>query len=526
MSIDRDSRAIGAFRQTYQAVVDRTPVARDLEELRLPLLARKAGSGKTEPRRWIAVFAALAGAATVLIAVGGVALMLRGGDAPPGGTPPVSVAGPFVVLDDPASVLGPGARVTFKESMTSDPASPGTNVEMRLWARDDENRFAGAIALLEGDPEDDLIDIAGIFDGRRTVEYDGLSFVLGEVSSSGGPIGLEWTSEEGHRRYLLIARGFTRDEVLDMAAITARQGGDETGAIPDGLNLTYEGGSELLSPPPGTIMRDLVYGSERGTVQIVSFEGWMATERGLLLLAGETRRVDINGRPGWLMALPNWGVVWTDGDDVTYVVESGELTPDQVVEAARGVRPVSATAWDAIVAQPIEDPGAASQPTASSFLAVTEPSAAASGNGWAVLVQLVEKTEGSPAAGNRGLCTWLEREGLPRIDFGCGFDAIGNPGYWPPFATPDGVVLIGTLPPEAATVRIDIEGQEPIELAPIRLGAESPLTLFAVELPANGDIATITIYDSAGNQLDADPQNERLHMRIPLEPEPERGTGG
>lgn len=523
MDTDRYSREIAAFRQTYQAVVDRTPVARDLEELTLASVSGELNSAGVRPVRRNAAFAAVAGALATLVVLGGVTLMFRAGVVSPPGADLPSVSGPFVVLDDPASVLGPDARVTSKESMGVDPGVTNPDIQMRLWTRNSENELAEAIAVLEGDGADELIYKFGTFSEIRTVEYDGFSFDLGEAASPGGPIGLEWTDDTRHRRYLIVGQGFTLSELLDVAAITARQGGDVTEAIPNGLTLAYEG-PQTLFPPPEAIVRDLVYQSEAGTVQIVSMEAFAITETSMFLQLGEARRVDINDRPGLLSMVDasTWGVIWTDGDDVTYFVTSAELTPDEVVEAARRVRSVSATRWEAIVAQPFEGPDTEDQPTADSFLPVTEPTTAATGNGWSVFVQVVEKTPGNPTAGNRGVCAWLERAGRSMIDLGCDFNTSGDAGYWPPFATPDGVVLIGMVPTETATVRIDVDNQTPIELSPMRLGAELFLSPFAVELPASGETATITIYDRAGRQLDADPQNGRLAIRMILEPESEQ----
>ncbi len=520
MDIDRNSREIAVFRQTYQTVIDRTPVARDLEELTLTSVSGEPNSAGVRPVRRNAAFAAVAGALATLVVLGGVTLMLRTGVVSPPGADLPSVSGPFVVLDDPASVLGPDARITSKESMPIDPGASDPIIRMRLWTRTGEAGITEAIALLEGDAADELIYKFGMFSEIRNVEYDGFSFDLGEAASPGGPIGLEWTDDVSHRRYFMVGQGFTRDELLDVAAITARRSGDAAGAIPDGLSPTYEG-PQTLFPSPETIARVVVYQGEAGTVEIVSYEGFVITEPDMFLQWGEARRVDINDRPGLLAMVDalTWGVIWTDGDDVTYIVTSAALTPDEVVQAARRVRSVGATRWEAIGAQPFEGSDTETQPTAGSFLPVAEPVTVASGNGWSVFGQVVEKTAGDSTAGNRGDCTWLERVDRPMIDFGCDFDPGDDAGYWPPFATTDGVVLIGEVSTETATVRIDLENRGPIELSPVRLGAESSHSLFAVEVPASGGTATITIYDSTGRQLDADLQNERLDLRMILEPE-------
>jgi hypothetical protein len=520
MDIDRNSREIAAFRQTYQTVVDRTPVARDLEELTLTSVSGGPNSARVRPARRNAVFAAVAGALATLVVLGGVTLMFRSGGASPPGADLPSVSGPFIVLDDPASVLGPDARITSKESMAIAPGASNPVIRMQSWTRTGENGITEAIALLEGDAADELIYKFGAFSEIRNVEYGGFSFDLGEAASPAGPIGVEWTDDVSHRRYFMVGQGFTRDELLDFAAITARRSGDASEAIPDGLNPIYEG-PQTLFPSPETIARVLVYQGEAGTVEIVSYEGFAITEPDMFLQWGEARGVDINDRPGVLAMVDTltWGVIWTDGDDVTYFVTSAALTPDEVVEAARRVRSVTATRWEAIGAQPFEGPGTENQPTAASFLPVSERVTVASGNGWSVFGQVVEKKAGNPTAGNRGDCAWLERAGRSMIDFGCGFIPGGDVEFWPPFATTDGVVLIGEVSIETVTVRIDLENQGPIELSPVRLGAESSLALVAVELPASGETATITFYDSTGRQIDADPHNERLDLRIILEPE-------
>lgn len=518
MSINRSTREAAAFRGVYQAIVDRTPVADDLEDIRVRGLGSVVATGRWRSRGWVA---ALAGAVTVAVAVGGVALLTRTSTTLSDGADAPSVAGPYVVMEDPSLVLGPDVRVTFKETGGVDAELPYSEVQMRLWTREEAAGFTQAVTLLEGGTDAELMVVAGLVGiPGPTIEHEGRQFLLVEAEERSfftESIALQWDDEIRGTRNLVITQGFTREEALAMAGMIADHGDVPTGAIPEGLGLEYEG-PQVLTPPPGSVFRELVYNSDVGNVQVVSVEGWVLLEAGSLLRSSDARRVEVGDQVGVLSQLDflEWVVAWTDEDNVTYVVQTRELTPDQTITAARQVRSVSQADWDTIAVEP--DSGVEDQPTASSFSAITEPSVVASGNGWEVFGQVVEKAKGRTTAGNRGVCAWLERDTKTMIDLGCDFNTTGHPGYWPTFSTPDGVVMIASMPLEASTVRLEINTQEPIETATTQLGNASTSALFVLELPRNTGTAVITIYDADGNQLDADPQNDRLHLNMPLEP--------
>ncbi len=520
MSIDRSTTEAAAFRDVYQAVVDRTPVAADLEDIQVWGLASEVAVSNWTSRGWIA---ALVGAVAVAVAVGGVALLTRTGTAPSTVADTPSVTGPFVVMEDPSSVLGSDVRVTFKETGGVDAELPFSDVQMRLWAREEAAGFTQAVTLLEGDPDADLIVVAGLVGiPGPTIEYEGRQFLLVEAEEGSffnESVALQWDDDLRVTRSLLVTQGFTREEALAMAGVIADQGDVSAGAIPDGLDLEYEG-PQVLTPPPGSIFRELVYNSDVGNIQVVAVEGWVLPEAGSLLRSSDARRVEVGDSVGVLSQIDfiEWVVVWTDDDSVTYVVQTRELTPDQSIAAARQVRSVSQDEWDAIAVEPTAPTDTEDQPTANSFSAVTEPSVVASGNGWTVSGQVVEKTQGRTSPGNRGVCAWLERDTKTMIDLGCDFNTTGHPGYWPTFSTPDGVVMIASMPIEASTVRIEIDTQEPIEAVTTRFGNASTSALFVLEFPLKNGTALITIYDDDGNQLDADPQNDRLDLNMPLEP--------
>lgn len=122
------------------------------------------------------------------------------------------------------------------------------------------------------------------------------------------------------------------------------------------------------------------------------------------------------------------------------------------------------------------------------------------------------------AIGNRGTCAWLVRDGKSMIDLGCGFETLDEAGFWPAFSTVDGIVMIGTMPLEVSTVRIEVERQEPYEVTPLQLGDEAPTSLFVLELPVQGGTALVSIYDAAGNQLDIDLQSPGLDLNLPIGP--------
>lgn len=519
MSIDRTTVEATAFRQVYQAVVDRTPMAADLEEIRTQSLAPGISARGSQSRRWTA---ALAGAAVVAVAVGAVSLLPRSGATSPPFAGAPSVTGPYVAIDDPSLVLGSDVEVTFKDSIEADPYPKFDDVTMRLWVREEASGLAQAITVLEGDAESELMILADIAGERLDVEQEGVAFVLVETSEPiffSDTVAVEWTDKDQGSRYLLLAQGISRKETLDIASTMARQGGSESAAIPEGLSLEYTG-PQMLIPPPGAVMYELVYSSAIGKVELMAIDGWVVPEVGSLLRWSEASRVIVDEGTAVLMSMDigTWGVIWTDNSSTTYVVEADGLTPEQTLAVARQVRSISQPEWEAIAVAVPSDEGAEDVPTASSFLAVSDSSAVASGNGWTVFAQVVEKARGRTAPGNRGSCVWLEREGKTMIDLGCGFEVLDEAGFWPAFSTVDGIVMIGSMPTEVATVRVEIDGQEPYEVTPIPLGNEAPSTLFVLELPVTGGRALIAIYDNEGNQLDVHLGSPGLDLNMPLEP--------
>ncbi len=354
MDVDRSTPEALAFRRVYQLVADRTAPARELEELTSSTL----GPPPRSPRR--AWPAAVAAAALVLALVGVSTLALRGDGQPMGEQ--AGPTSPFVVMADPAGVLGPDARITAK-SESSDAFADG-GAEMQMWARESETGLEQAVAVVTGASDDYLSEVADFAGPSETIERNGVTLTrfLPDPQSGSETTEVQWQGGAGSTS-LLIARGLSDDAVLEIAVAVALDG-TAAGAVPDGLEPVYDG-DQMLAPPAGVILREVVYGAAAGYVDLFSFEGWAPDQVGFLLRSGEARRVDVNGRPGVLTPTggSDWAVVWTDGNDLTFAVESGDVSTEELLAAARSVRSITEAEWDALVADPGDASGGSAAPS-------------------------------------------------------------------------------------------------------------------------------------------------------------------
>jgi hypothetical protein len=279
---------------------------------------------------------------------------------------------------------------------------------------------------------------------------------------------------------------------------------------------TVEGELGLV-PPVGSVIREMAYSSPAGSFGVVSIDGFAISPTDLVAAFPGSEAVMVNGHEALLVRADDltWAVIWTPESDLTVATDSSELSAEELVSIARAVESTTEAAWNSL--QLTSPSSEEFIPTAQggAFEPVSEPILLASGEGWAAWAQVVKRSETRPGTSTY-LCEWIDRDGLAGpIDLGCG-DEIG--GYWPAFGVADGLVQVAEFDPAVAEVRIAIGDEEPTVVTPVLPHPSSPGVVIAVLLPAKGSHMVMTVFDKNGDQLDADPQNERLERTLTPSP--------
>lgn len=317
-----------AFRATYAVAVERV----DLPGDEIPL----AGVSTVNERR---VHGWLVGATTALVlfvAIGAVALLLRGEDSAmlPAPVARVALIGSPSVLGGEATILNssPPEEVGFDDI-------PG--VEMWQWYATGD--AGSSVVVLEATPGDDLSAWLGSDEAGSMLTAP----PTGEVATFNLPdtgwaarswmVGARWR----------IALGFDEPAVARVSDLLVS--GSPIGADLEGFELVYQGTQWLY--PAGNEAAQLFYTSPVGGFSVGLIRGWPHALDAVRLKVRDPAEVDINGSTGLAWESdPNWLIAWPIDDQSIAMMDSSDLGPEELAEVAKAVGPVSIDEWNRLAA--------------------------------------------------------------------------------------------------------------------------------------------------------------------------------